>query len=293
MFRAFIWQFCVSVQIDVFAVKTGAPALSKLTARPPPLIVIADPPNVCVLVAPPVFREANVPHAHVCPFVLSVPAFSVTAPDTADPAECVSVKSDLFTVIDAAAPPVANVTVAAVPEFASNVTVSTEVGLPDRPPVPPEVVAQCRESVVPSHVPVPTPAIGTQKNVVTPPVRNGTTNIAGNATTSTAKPSRTFTGQSFPTTRDTRGRGARESSLRHHDSGALPKLSRDPSGIHTTPSKRESSTRAGQPRRSATPRPETTAVTPACGGGYPGRPPGSEAQLPASVQRLERPSPTQ
>lgn len=66
-------------------------------------------------------------------------------------------------------------TVAAVPEFESNVTVSDEVGDPDRPPVPPDVVAQCAESVVPSHVPVPTPATGTQKNVVTPPSARGST----------------------------------------------------------------------------------------------------------------------
>lgn len=249
-------------------------------------------PNVIVR-AFELFDDSD-PHEHVCPFVFSVPAVNVIAPTTVEPtSRCVSVRSDLLIVIEFAfAPTVAIVTVAAAPEFESNVTSSADVGT-DAPPAPPDVADQC-VVVAASQVPLPP----TQKRVDAPPDANGITNRQAAWTTSTARPSRTCNGHSSPTIAETRG--LRCTSLRKRarsDGSTYRSRHQNSPGSRTRPSNPLTSTRpAGHVARSATSTralPSSTATWSRIGGGCPSRPPEAELQLPASCQRLDRPRPTQ
>ena len=135
----------VSVIVEVLAFKImPLAAVPKFQATPVPVIVIALAPNVTVFVPE---GAENDPHEHVCPFVFNVPAVNVIAPVSVVPALCRSVRSDLLMVIEAAERATSTVTVAAVPELESKVTLSPATGTVSRP-APPVVAAQWAVSLV-------------------------------------------------------------------------------------------------------------------------------------------------
>jgi hypothetical protein len=141
------------VIVAVLVVTVRFVMVPQFQAAPVPVIVIAEAPKVRVRAL--ALDELRDPHEQVCPLVLRVPVVRVAPPTTVEPTNrWVRVKSDLLTVIVLAfAPAVAIVTVAAVPELASKVTSSDDVGTA-APPPPPEVVDQW-VVVVLSQVPVP------------------------------------------------------------------------------------------------------------------------------------------
>ena len=112
---------------------------------PPAVIVIALAPSVRVRVFE--FELENDPHEHVCPLVFSVPVVNVIAPVSVVPALCRSVRSDLLMVMEAADRATSTVTVAAVPELESKVTLSPATGTVS-PPAPPVVADQWAVSLV-------------------------------------------------------------------------------------------------------------------------------------------------
>ena len=137
----------VNVNTAVFAVIVRF-AVCAIIAVDPVVSVIALAPSVSVFVPVLIVRLA---HEHVCPFVFNVPAVNVIAPVNVVPALCISVKSDLLMVMEAAERATSTVTVAAVPELESKVTVSPATGTVS-PPAPPVVADQCAVSLV---LPVP------------------------------------------------------------------------------------------------------------------------------------------
>jgi len=138
----------VVVMVAVFAVIVRVP-LAQFTASPAIVSVIALAPIVSVRVFE--FDDENDPHEHVCPFVFNVPAVNVIAPVSVVPALCIRVRSDLLMVMDVADRATSMVTVAAVPELESKVTVSPATGTV-WPPAPPVVADQWAVSLV---LPVP------------------------------------------------------------------------------------------------------------------------------------------
>src|SRR3989338_3804815 len=140
----------VSVTVAVLAVTVRFVEV-RASQAPSPVAEteIALAPNVNVrAVDPDVLRLS---HEHVCPLVFSVPVVNVILPVNVVPALCRSVRSDLLMVMEAADRATSTVTVAAVPELESKVTLSPATGTVS-PPAPPVVADQWAVSPV---LPVP------------------------------------------------------------------------------------------------------------------------------------------